>query len=117
MTTNKPAARKPRRCIDCKRTLNKENSAPSMDHSDMCDDCFHIAGLENEHMDGAHADDVDGPNDLCPSCTGEAIADRSRSPRPSTIPTAMQSHAACYEAGTHPKTKAGRDACRKGRNA
>lgn len=36
---------------------------------ELCRDCYHVAGLENEHLDGLHAD---APVADCPRCKGEA---------------------------------------------
>lgn len=105
MTNSKPR----RRCPDCKRVLTRANHTPAQ-RTDMCDDCFHVAGLYNEHTDGFH-EGQDVPD--CELC-GHEIQDRS-GPAGSTIPREMQTHAACYAAGTHEKSKAGRAACRKGK--
>lgn len=113
MTTNKPAARKPITCSDCHVQLNSSNTRHHRQH-DLCDACYELAGLENEHQDGMHEDEAVAD---CLMCDPNARKDRSRKARPSTIPGPMQSHAACYAAGTHEATKAGRAACRKGRNA
>lgn len=111
--TNNTNRRNVRTCADCHKQLNRSNCTPAMGHNDMCDNCFEIAGLYNDHQDGHHDDE---PVANCEGC-GHVIADASRAGhKGSTIPKAMQSHAACYAAGTHEPTKAGRAACRKGRN-
>ncbi len=114
MTTNSRPAKAPRTCVDCHVQLNSSNTRMYRG-DDGCDHCMELAGIFNEHQDGMHED---APVDNCTGC-GYVIPDRSRkgTPRPSTTPVEMQSHAACYAAGTHAKTKAGREACRKGRNA
>jgi hypothetical protein len=78
----------------------------------MCDDCYDVAGIENEHVDGAHEADDMGPRDNCPLCTGNAIVDRSKPSNKITTHT-KGSHAVCYAAGAHEKTREGRAACRK----
>lgn len=113
MTTNKP------RCADCNRVLNNRNqtidTAPRVSGLTMCDDCYDIAGLENEHQDGVHDADQEGPHADCPMC-GNAIKDRSK-PSNDVKAHAKMSHADCYANGTHEKTREGRAACRKARNS
>lgn len=74
----------------------------------MCDDCFHIAGLYNEHQDGHHED---APVQGCEGC-GDDITDRSKA---STTRTdkGHQSHAVCYARQAHDKSREGREGCRK----
>lgn len=100
------------RCTDCHIKLNSSNTNSA---DDLCDRCYDLAGLEASHQDGDHDDEADAD---CLMCDPNARGDRSRKGHAgSTIPREMQSHAACYAAGTHAKSRAGREACRKGRNA
>lgn len=107
MTNN---SRPARRCIDCNRVLTKAIQTAALNSDDMCDDCFHIAGLYNEHQDGGHDD---APVEGCEGC-GHVIADRSK-PSNEVAAHAKMSHADCYAKGAHDKTREGRAACRKAR--
>lgn len=106
MTNSKPRRR---RCPDCNRVLTAANHTPAM-NTDYCDDCFDIAGLENEHYDGMHEEDTDS---RCTLCTGQPIADRSKSSNVIVNKTAATSHADC----DHAKTKAARAICRRDRRS
>lgn len=111
MTNNSPRRRNVRTCADCHKQLNRSNCTYSLMNSDTCDACFDIAGIENEHQDGYHEADQEGPNARCPMCTGVAIADASREGHAGTT-VARGSHADCYKINAHAATKAGRAACR-----
>ena len=112
-TTTRKIKHSVRICSDCYRALNSSNTRHYR-AADTCDDCMELAGIYNDHQDGRHEDQ---PVDDCIGC-GYVIPDRSRKGHAvtTTIPKEMQSHAACYAANAHPKTKAGREACRKARN-
>lgn len=100
-----------RRCTDCSRVLTSSNRVKhSMGYDDICNDCYEIAGIENDHQDGRHETDDEGPHADCPMC-GNEIADRSK---PSNVVKAhtSRSHADCYAINAHEATKAGRAACR-----
>ncbi len=104
MTTTRTA---PRTCDCCNTRLHKENSQR---YESICNLCLEQGGLENEHMDGYHDDE---PHEDCPDCNS-AVKDRTDAfgKTADTAPKSQGSHAACYEKGTHPKTRAGRAACR-----
>lgn len=97
-------------CIDCSTRLSSSNRASrngaGSDYADMCIKCYDYAGAENEHNDEGHNDDVEG----CPVCEGNAPT--LRTGHTNTAPKTRSSHAACYAAGTHDKTREGRAACR-----
>lgn len=116
MTNNsRPAARRsPRTCIDCNVQLNRSNCTASLNADDMCDRCFEMAGYENDHQDGWHDADNEGPNAHCPMCDESLRKDRSRKGHAGTT-VARGSHAECYAAKAHPATKAARAACRAAR--
>jgi hypothetical protein len=102
-------------CTDCHRRLTSANTKVSGQH-DLCDDCFDLAGLEASHQDGDH-DGVDDEghsnfNADCLMCDPNARADRSKSVKLRITPHTKRSHAACYEAGAHDKTREGRAGCR-----
>lgn len=106
MTNN---TRRPR-CIDCHRVLNSANATVDTSTIDrMCDDCYDLAGLEAAHQDGDHDDAADAD---CLMCNPDARADRSKPSNKITTHT-RGSHAACYAAKAHDKTREGRAGCRK----
>lgn len=111
MTNSKPRPR----CIDCNVQVNSSNrtlDAHNGPTAPLCDKCYDIAGLENEHQDGQHdADGEYGPDSRCPMCTGVAIADASREGHAGTT-VKRGSHAGCYKINAHEATKTGRAACR-----
>ena len=49
-------------CTKVTRDVSGEGS------TELCAECFDEAGLENEHFDGYHDADQEGPNDHCPHC-------------------------------------------------
>lgn len=108
MTTTR-APRRLKNCTDCRRKLTAENTRHYV-MPDFCDDCMEIAGIENNHQDGYHESDQEGPHPDCPMC-GNAIKDRSRKGHAGTT-VARGSHAECYAKRLHAKDKAGRAACR-----
>jgi hypothetical protein len=103
------------RCHDCNVQLNSSNAKLDTSRINrMCDRCYDMAGLENEHQDGYHEDQAVAD---CLMCNPDARGDRSRKGHEGTAPKTQGSHADCYAKGAHEATKAGRAACRKGRKA
>ena len=95
-------------CTDCHRKLNSSNTS-THHQPDLCDDCYDLAGLEAAHQDGDHDDT---PDTECLLCDPNARKDRSRKGHEGTT-VAKGSHADCYAAKAHDKSKAGRAGCRK----
>ena len=114
MTNNSPRRRNVRTCTDCHKQLNSSNTRHYR-ADDSCDACMEIAGIYNNHQDGYHEADAEGPHPECPGC-GNEIADASRKGHEGTT-VARGSHADCYAAKAHDKTKAGRAACRKAKKS
>lgn len=105
------------KCLVCGTKLNKANAAAIVEGnlgSELCCNCDYQGGLENEHNDYGH----DEPVDDCPLCnpdtvnTVETVKAITEAKTVST-PTGRTNfdHSAC----THPRTPAGRAACRKER--
>lgn len=93
-------------CTNC--NLRRSAHKARRDNLTLCNPCYEEAMHENDHQDGLHDDDF---NLDCPFCQDEADApDFSM-----MTATAPHSHAGCYALDMHPKTKAGRAACRAAR--
>lgn len=117
-TTRRPNNRP--RCIDCNVQLNTRNfnyDRHNGTENPLCDFCYDRASFENEHQDGAHDADAEGPDmNNCTMCNPALLKDRSK---PSNVVKAhtRMSHAACYAAKAHDKTREGREGCRQARAA
>lgn len=92
-----------RRCTE----LNCNRKAEQGTNTGLCEDHNWEAMMENDHQDGNHDYDEE-----CPICRGSWISEPPSTPAaPRTEPTRTnRSHANC----SHPRTPAGRAACRKG---
>lgn len=71
----------PKECSVCEAKLSRSNRASThpdtmagRDFADLCVPCYEIAGLENEHADGHHAEEV-SPD--CPNCAEEQAAEEA----------------------------------------
>lgn len=111
----KTTASLPTNCTECGTKLNSKNRSSSptnnanvtSDIDDACTKCYDYWGWENEHSDDDHANNA---HTDCPVCLKEFPQLRMARPRPEA-PTGRTntSHANC----AHPRTPAGRAACRK----
>lgn len=104
MTTTRKA---PATCTDCNIKITRSNG--QLD-AGLCNRCYDLAALENEHQDGYHEDEAVAD---CLMCDPDARADRSRKGHSNGIAKTNTSHAG----HDHPTTKAARAACRKARKA
>lgn len=103
-------------CTECSRRVTARNSAATVygaiGYDDVCGPCYDYWGWENTHADEDHdnlAVDAEERRD-CPVCAKERSADVVTD-TPASVDTGRRnrSHAAC----AHPRTPAGRAACRK----
>lgn len=112
MTTKRTAHRT---CAECHKTFPPKLSAASMfgalGYDDVCGPCYDYWGWENTHADEDHdnlaADAEERIN--CLVCIYHTPADVPVKPEPIATGRRNRSHAAC----SHPRTPAGRAACRK----
>jgi hypothetical protein len=79
-------------------------------HEHVCLNCFEAWGMENEHYDGGH-DEGEGID--CPECGTYDPRGKQGHTNNTGTHRKHRSHALC----DHPRTPAGRAACRKVRNA
>lgn len=85
----------------------------------LCEPCYDYAGWENIHSDDAHGTgpDDDMPHD-CPVCFPELAPRTTKGTgHTNTVAKTRGNHDACYAENMHPKTPAGRAACRADRIA
>lgn len=86
----------------CGKGVTARNSAAklraAMGYDDMCATCYDVAGLENEHSDGHHADE---PNENCPQCKSRIVLARNRAQFTST-PQPTDEERAAFLADTVP---------------
>lgn len=109
MTTKRTA----RNCTECATRLTPKNRANGgRDYDDVCNSCYDYWGWENTHSDGDHDnlpidhDDRAG----CLVCLNAKPTTRVEIETPAVVTgRTNRSHAAC----AHPRTPAGRAACRK----
>lgn len=114
-TTRRPNNRP--RCIDCNVQLNARNF--NMDKGNgtdnpLCDFCYDRASYENEHQDGYHAEGGEYGPDMtnCTMCNPALLKDRSKLSNV-IAPHGRIDHRACYAAGSHDKSREGRETCRR----
>ena len=55
-------------CRNCNKTTRETGEGEA--GLELCANCFYEGGLENEHYDGYHNAEEDGPNADCPLCVG-----------------------------------------------
>lgn len=113
----------PSTCITCDKRLNPRNRASvtqgALGFEDVCEPCYIASGLENEHTDGKHEGKLTVD---CPICEGKPVdtpsvdvvrsSHSATTTKEPTMPNTTRthfSHADC----SHPRTPAGRAACRK----
>lgn len=86
----------------CGKGVTARNSAAklraAMGYDDMCATCYDVAGLENEHSDGHHAEE---PNADCPQCKDKIILARNRA-RFTETPQPTDEERAAFLADTVP---------------
>lgn len=114
MTTTRIPA--PTHCTECFRPVTARNSAATVygaiGYDNVCGPCYDYWGWENTHSDEGH-DDLDlhaeERNDclVCQRTLG--FGDAVTTPEPVDTGRRNRSHATC----AHPRTPAGRAACRK----
>jgi hypothetical protein len=107
-----------RTCIECSKTFSHTTSAAAMfgaiGYDDVCGPCYDYWGWENTHADEDHdnmpvADDRRDGCLVCQRTLGLDDDDAVTTPEPVATGRRNRSHAAC----SHPRTPAGRAACRK----
>lgn len=112
MTTTRTTAR-PTNCTECSVRLtpnNRSSRVHGSDYDDVCTRCYDYWGWENTHADEDHdslaadAEEREG----CMVCAKD-VKDDVAAPAPVATGRRNRSHAAC----SHPRTPAGRAACRK----
>lgn len=100
-------------CLDCNTKLTRSNRGNGND--DICTRCYEYAGWENTHSDENHF--PDNFQDDCMVCQGLGIEPAELAEQiAARMKMTNTSHAACYAAKAHDKTKAGRAGCRKFRS-
>lgn len=86
----------------CGKNVTARNSAAklrsAMGYDDMCAACYDVAGLENEHSDGHHAET---PNADCPQCKDRVLLARNRA-RFTDTPQPTDEERAAFLADTVP---------------
>lgn len=98
-----PARRTAKVCTGgCGKNVTSRNSAAklraALGYEDMCAKCYDVAGLENEHSDGHHADE---PNADCPQCKDRLASIRNRAQFTNT-PAPTEAERAAFLAETVP---------------
>lgn len=80
-----------------------------IDHD--CEDCMDYASHENMHQDEGHeGDSMPAPH--CRVCQRDIPKPLRKGAKARITPHVKQSHAACYAAGAHDKSREGRAGCR-----
>lgn len=101
-------------CTECSVRLtpnNRSSRVHGSDYDDVCARCYDYWGWENTHTDEDHdslaadAEEREG----CMVCAGVSARVETETPAPVATGRTNRSHAAC----AHPRTPAGRAACRK----
>lgn len=75
-----------KRCISCGKNtwesrIDMSSELCTVATGDQIVSCYDAAGLENEHVDGVHSVDQNGPEATCPMCTAEAVKKASEAPK------------------------------------